>query len=1059
MSIYDSDDDENSSYLFNSKNGSIDDPVTDTDFRLSSRRPSTPNNCTTLCHSICKRHRNIIICVLLCLVSVVAIAVAVSSSSTAKVPGSAPGNGDLACAVPTSVECEEWLRQSLDYSLTTLSNIDSACLAVHGAAAVSRQGAAQLARHLAAYRLPTSTDEDASLLSTTPTTYSVNLSFTEHLSRYSGTARIQFAPLSLDPAQSGPAALVLHAQDGLELTSISLVDAGDCIPLVGFLRNSSTSVLTLLFGHRPTTTSPELHLAFTSAVRYDSLAGLYGSTIAADRLAVTQFEAVDARRAFPCFDEPALKAVFDLTLTVPDAYAAGTRSNMHVVSTTPAAPGFTTVSFASSPAMSTYLVAVLVSKLVPVSRDALGGRLNLSAWTTPESAHELDLALSAGAACLSEYEDFFDVPFPLDKMDMAAIPDFSAGAMENWGLVTYRQTALLFDPAHSTTADEMRVFAVVAHELAHQWFGNLVTMAWWNDLWLNEGFATFVENYALDTLGDYDGFAQATYNDLLAGLRRDSLVSTHPLHAATPPQTPREIEEMFDSISYSKGGSILRMFYEVMGHDTFRARVHSYLTSHAYGPASTEEFFEALGRPEFLPWATQAGYPLVTLTRHNNTHYTASQRHFVARTGAGAGTCLPPAAVRSDTDDEPSSDQVWWVPLWVKGDGDAQRRLIPFAGRSSEPFPLAPLSFSGGYVIGNAGRSGFYRVAYDSADLAALAAAVGSRGIGDEPGAVSGVDLAGTLDDLWALGRTGDCDALASFVQLARAVADHGEATPAGDLTGAALGPWKVILGHLLGAYRLAVGASSPAATPIRDLLDRLVRAHVAVAIGAVDDGSHASLSFTTRLLHSDLLSYAVAIADDQATPWALNLFATNGSSFLLPDAQQAVFAAVAASDDDDAYRTLVARFSSPGEDKYPGEKRRLLRAVSSREAALGAAAASLSLDGAPADPPFVVRSQDLVTLMHAVATSCVGTCTTVPFNWVRDNFDALLTVDSGAFTLAVGILEASTSYFATSAQLAAVRSLVAAHQADIGPSSAAFLNEVIEERVALVHYLETAFE
>jgi len=813
----------------------------------------------------------------------------------------------------------------------------------------------------------------------------------------------------------------------------------------------------------------EITIHFSSVLNSD-MVGLYecGYAVAGELVSgvATQFEPCDARTAFPCVDDPAVKATFTLTLQVPRHHRT-ILSNMPSVSSKSVAlsdgSAGTRVSFGRTPKMPTYLLAWVVGTLDHVSastqRQGESGTTTVRVYTPQGKTAEGEYALQVGVATLDHLADYFGHVFPLPKQDMVCLRDFSSGAMENWGLVTYRESMLLGVVGQSTDQHILSVASTVAHELAHQWFGNLVTMAWWNDLWLNEGFATFVENYALDTLGDYDGFAQATYNDLLAGLRRDSLVSTHPLHAATPPQTPREIEEMFDSISYSKGGSILRMFYEVMGHDTFRARVHSYLTSHAYGPASTEEFFEALGRPEFLPWATQAGYPLVTLTRHNNTHYTASQRHFVARTGAGAGTCLPPAAVRSDTDDEPSSDQVWWVPLWVKGDGDAQRRLIPFAGRSSEPFPLAPLSFSGGYVIGNAGRSGFYRVAYDSADLAALAAAVGSRGIGDEPGAVSGVDLAGTLDDLWALGRTGDCDALASFVQLARAVADHGEATPAGDLTGAALGPWKVILGHLLGAYRLAVGASSPAATPIRDLLDRLVRAHVAVAIGAVDDGSHASLSFTTRLLHSDLLSYAVAIADDQATPWALNLFATNGSSFLLPDAQQAVFAAVAASDDDDAYRTLVARFSSPGEDKYPGEKRRLLRAVSSREAALGAAAASLSLDGAPADPPFVVRSQDLVTLMHAVATSCVGTCTTVPFNWVRDNFDALLTVDSGAFTLAVGILEASTSYFATSAQLAAVRSLVAAHQADIGPSSAAFLNEVIEERVALVHYLETAFE
>ena len=267
-------------------------------------------------------------------------------------------------------------------------------------------------------------------------------------------------------------------------------------------------------------------------------------------MASTQFESLDARRAFPCWDEPARKAIFGVTLTVPkhmDAF-----SNMPELSNKTLAGGTKKeIAFLDSPIMSTYLLAFVIGEFDYVQAQTGHGVL-IRVYTPPGKSDSGAFALDCATKSLDAYNDFFGIPYPLPKLDMVAIPEFAAGAMENWGLVTYREVDLLIDPTKASSNQKQRVCTVVTHELAHQWFGNLVTMTWWDDLWLNEGFASWAENWAADVLFPHWAmWDQFTTGHLSAALRLDSLKSSHPIQV--PIHHAEEVEEVFDAISYCKG--------------------------------------------------------------------------------------------------------------------------------------------------------------------------------------------------------------------------------------------------------------------------------------------------------------------------------------------------------------------------------------------------------------------------------------------------------------------------------------------------------------------------
>ncbi|HMY04264.1 MAG TPA: M1 family metallopeptidase, partial [Candidatus Obscuribacter sp.] len=326
----------------------------------------------------------------------------------------------------------------------------------------------------------------------------------------------------------------------------------------------------------------------------DKLKGFYRSFWTDEKggkhaIATTQFESTDARRAFPCFDEPAYKATFDVRLTVPEKLTA--LSNGAIIKTETEG-GKKTITYERTMKMSTYLVCFCVGEFVS-SQPVMVNGTEVRIWSVPGKEKLTQFALDTSAFAIDFYEKYFEIPYPGGKkIDHIAIPDFASGAMENLGLITYRETALLLDDSQATHAERKRVAEVVMHELAHMWFGDLVTMGWWNGLWLNESFATFMENICLhnwkpewEIWNDF-GLSRA------AASRVDALKSTHPIEC--PVNHPDEAAEMFDVISYEKGCSVLYQIHEFIGGETFRRGIAAYLKKHSYGNTETHDLWDAL---------------------------------------------------------------------------------------------------------------------------------------------------------------------------------------------------------------------------------------------------------------------------------------------------------------------------------------------------------------------------------------------------------------------------------------------------------------------------------
>ncbi|KAI8743539.1 aminopeptidase N, partial [Biomphalaria glabrata] len=340
-----------------------------------------------------------------------------------------------------------------------------------------------------------------------------------------------------------------------------------------------------------------VEMTYTSPLK-DDLSGLYLSTYKRNGqpvyLATTQFQPTDARKVFPCFDEPAIKSTFNVTLVRPSNLTS--LSNMPIIdnSTTFEEQGITYVKdvYAQTKKMSTYLLAFIVSDF-SYTQNTTKNEVLYRAWSRPEVVSSTKYALDVGINILTYFEEFFNVSFPLPKQDMIAIPDFAAGAMENWGLITYRETAMLYTEGVSNEANKERVAIVVSHELAHQWFGDLVTPRWWDDLWLNEGFATFVEYLGVDHVHpEWNIFEKFALSELQDAFSFDGLVSSHPVYV--PVGHPDEINEIFDSISYAKGGSIIRMMRHFLGYETFRKGMNLYLTKLQYSDAFHDDLWAAL---------------------------------------------------------------------------------------------------------------------------------------------------------------------------------------------------------------------------------------------------------------------------------------------------------------------------------------------------------------------------------------------------------------------------------------------------------------------------------
>lgn len=425
-------------------------------------------------------------------------------------------------------------------------------------------------------------------------------------------------------------------------------------------------------------------------------------------MASTQFEATDARRAFPCWDEPAIKARFRIRMKIQKHL--GAFSNMPIdYEMYDHDTGKKIVSFEITPVMSTYPLAFVVGEFEYIEGKTKGG-VPMRIITTPGKKELGRFALDAGIKFLDFYEDLFGVAYPLPKLDMIAIPDFEAGAMENWGLVTYRERSLLVDPEHSSLQIRQRVAVTVAHELAHMQFGDLVTMAWWDGLSLNEGFATAMEYFAVDAVfPEWNLFEQFTAIDFCSALEEDALRSTHPIEVQV--KHPSEIGQIFDRITYGKGAVVVMMIVSYLGKDDFRKGMRLYLTRHAYGNATVEDLWQALEEVSGKPvraimdtWMKEPGYPMLTITPKDNDTYEITQRRFLS----GGETLLPE-----------EEKQEWVISLPYKTDKTHEEKFTVIRSKTHR-IDAGPHS----WIKINAGQQAFLRVLYQPDMRKALLRAV-----------------------------------------------------------------------------------------------------------------------------------------------------------------------------------------------------------------------------------------------------------------------------------------------------------------------------------------------
>jgi len=478
------------------------------------------------------------------------------------------------------------------------------------------------------------------------------------------------------------------------------------------------------------TGSATMDISFAGILN-DKLRGFYRSTYndangAEQVIATTQMQSTDCRRAFPCWDEPEFKAVFGITLDIADGLnAISNGPEIERVTTEENDDGRRTViRFADTMTMSTYLVAFIVGQLEMTAPTDVNGS-PMRVVHIPGKSHLTDFGMDVGVFCLKWFEEYYGIPYPSDKVDLAGLPDFAAGAMENLGCITFRESLLLVDPATSTQNEQQLVVDVVAHELAHMWFGDLVTMRWWNGIWLNEAFATFMEIAACDAYRpDWERWTSFGL-ERSAAFDVDALDSTRSVEFEV--RSPADCEGMFDVLTYQKGGSLLRMLEQYLGEQTFREGVSHYLGLHSYKNTETNDLWDAIESTSGEPvrrimdsWIWQPGFPLITATiSDDGTSIELSQQRFL----------LNPESATDPT------EQMWVVPVHVSNGGTTTTVLLDSTHTTvALADPAAP-------VIVNAGGHGFYRVAYDATLRARLAGALGD---------MNTLERYSLVDDAWA---------------------------------------------------------------------------------------------------------------------------------------------------------------------------------------------------------------------------------------------------------------------------------------------------------------------
>ena len=771
--------------------------------------------------------------------------------------------------------------------------------------------------------------------------------------------------------------------------------------------------VTFRFGATLPVGSATMDIEFTGELN-DKLRGFYRSkytTQSGDEayLATTQFEATDARRSFPCWDEPAIKATFQVTLLVPSDMVAV--SNMPLVFETDEGDGVSRREFAETPVMSTYLLAFVIGDIKAIEERAPNGTM-MRVWAPAGKEEHGRFALDVSIRLLEYFNDYFGIPYPLEKLDHLAIPDFAAGAMENWGAITYRENALLVDPATSSALTRQIVASIVAHEMAHMWFGDLVTMAWWNGLWLNESFASWMGDKAVDHLfPEWEVWTQFVSNDTNSGLSLDGLKNSHPIEQEV--KNPAEIGQLFDAISYSKGGSVLRMLEHYLGADTFREGLRSYLTKHQYGNARTEDLWNALGDASGQPvaammdsWVEQTGYPVVdvqTARSGDTVKITAAQNRFTY------DRLVEPQG---------SDDTLWYVPLGVSVAGSDSPASQMMEGRTTLMRVAVPAGVSDeAWIKVNPDQTGFYRVNYSPEDWARLRPAI--QGLELPP-----IDRLGIQNDAYALSKSGLLP-VTEFLALVEAYIDETDATV-----------WSDLASNLGGLD--SVLAQEPYYAGFEAFARRIFQP-VGQRVGWVAKPGEGHLD---SLLRSTVLGELGGYGDEDALTKAGELFDQylEDPANVHPDIRRVVFSLAAKRGDRAAYDKMWELYQAAQMEE---EKTRFLASLTDFERP---ELLDESLERSLSDD---VRTHDTIRVVGGVASNQVGRDRAWEF--VKDNW-AEFDRRYGEGGFALMRLVSITSRFTTQEKLDDVQAFFESHPA---PSAERTIQQSLERVRLNIAWLE----
>ncbi|MGC3998652.1 MAG: M1 family metallopeptidase [Anaeromyxobacter sp.] len=823
-----------------------------------------------------------------------------------------------------------------------------------------------------------------------PAAYDAELSIDLDGKQFSGRIRI-------DLTLAEPAAeLVLHAAE-LQIEAVSVRNGRGPVGVAGFraVAASETVVVSLDAPLPPGRGAIEL------AFRAPFCQGLRGLYDAHGGIAATQFEAADARRVFPCFDEPGFKAPWRVAVEAPDGVTV-------LGNGTPAAPearagGRRRVAFSETPPLPSYLVALALGPLAAHPPVTVRG-VPVRTWTTPEKLPLTGFGQGVAVEVLPRLEDYFGVPYAFGKLDQVGLPEFEAGAMENAGLVTYREVALLLDPATASLAQKKRVAEVITHELAHQWFGNWVTMSWWDDLWLNEAFATWMAFKIVDQWNPAWRVWLEFDQGKAGALQLDALRSTHPIRAEI--RSVAEAGEAFDLITYEKGGAVLRMIEGYLGEERFREGIRLYMRRHARANAVADDLWGALGDSSQEPvlelanaWIRQPGFPLVSVARIGGMLRLEQRRFF------------------SDPADAATQDAATWpVPMVLRyglGGRIVEQRVllrdrvteVPIVGEGDPDFLCA-----------NAGATGFYRVAYDASGREAL--------LRHLP-ALAPAERIALLSDEWALVRCG-ARGIGPFLDLCAAFAGEED---------------HAVLDELLS--RLAVVDHRLVAEADRPALQRLVASLFAPSLAATGWDAAAGEPDAVRLRRAAAVRALALVARDPATvaeaSGRLDRWLAGDRAALEPNLQDAAVTAVARGGDATRFEALRERFKA---ETDPAFRRRYLLALAAFEDP-GLAARGIDLVWAGEALPL----QDVASFVAAL----LGNRTARAASWsrLRADWEPLHARIKGAPMLLRRVVEALGA-LVERRQLEEVEAFLAAHPLEEAKAAIAQTLERLRQDVAL---------